>query len=113
MKYTEKVGSIEQIYEGTPQEIIDLYNKMNPLKVFKIGSTICGDDAKELIPNMKSFNLMPSGQLSHNPCQPMHIKPNPTYNPNIQIHCEASVDKIVAEVAKNLSKNLNKSMMEI
>lgn len=29
MKYIERTGDIENIYEGTPEEIMDLYNKLN------------------------------------------------------------------------------------
>ncbi|MFL0197285.1 hypothetical protein ACJDU8_17220 [Clostridium sp. WILCCON 0269] len=32
MKYTERTGTFEFTYEGTPEEIMNLYNKMNSNK---------------------------------------------------------------------------------
>ena len=113
MKYTERIGEVENIYEGTPKEIMDLYNTMVPKESPKEDlKKLIDDDVnmKEKYDNMQHFNLMPSAAILGNTYKATGIAAplKQMFNPIENISYEIAANKIGEEIIKKIRIALSK-----
>lgn len=55
MKYIEKIGELTAVYEGTPKEIMELQNMINP-KMITVNNTFTDKELSDNEELRKQFN---------------------------------------------------------